>query len=129
MWLQIVIDISNRFCGPCKIVYPYVVELSEELTDVCFLRLVGDHSVDTKALLTKWRVCATPNFHFYHKGQKIFSFLGGNPQKLRTHLNRITKKCAPLPDHRPVVTHAKPDPVANFIQMPNHQTPPEPNFA
>lgn len=46
--LQMVIDISMRYCGPCKVVYPFVAELSNQLPDVRFYHLCGDQVRNAK---------------------------------------------------------------------------------
>jgi hypothetical protein len=52
-------------------------------------------------LSSKLKISATPNFQFYHRGEKVFSFLGANPQKLKTHFERITLKVALKPTLKP----------------------------
>lgn len=87
----VVVDISMRFCGPCKVVYPLVAELSNQLPDVEFYHLCGDLDEATRSLARSWRISATPNFHFYRNGTRVFSFMGAKPDQLLTHLNRLTK--------------------------------------
>lgn len=43
----VVLDISSSKCGPCKLVYPYFVELSEEFSNATFLKVNGDANKDT----------------------------------------------------------------------------------
>lgn len=85
-----VIDISMRYCGPCKVVYPFVAELSNQLPDVRFYHLCGDQDESKRALMRSWRISATPNFHFYRNGKRIFSFMGSKPDQLVGHLSRLT---------------------------------------
>jgi thiol-disulfide isomerase/thioredoxin len=87
----VVVDISMRFCGPCKAVYPLVAELSNQLPDVEFYHLCGDLDEATRSLARSWRITATPNFHFYRNGARVFSFMGAKPDLLLTHLSRLTK--------------------------------------
>jgi thiol-disulfide isomerase/thioredoxin len=46
--MQVVLDISTKTCGPCKIIFPKVVQLSIEYPDVMFLKINGDTSADTR---------------------------------------------------------------------------------
>ncbi len=46
-WCQVVLDISTKMCGPCRRIYPMVVQLSIEYPDVIFLKINGDRSIDT----------------------------------------------------------------------------------
>lgn len=43
----VVLDISSTMCGPCKLVYPYFVELAEEFSDATFLKVNGDTNSET----------------------------------------------------------------------------------
>jgi hypothetical protein len=40
--------------------------------------------------MRSWRISATPNFHFYRNGKRIFSFMGSKPDQLVGHLSRLT---------------------------------------
>jgi thiol-disulfide isomerase/thioredoxin len=46
-WCQVVLDISSKTCGPCRRIYPMVVQLSIEYPDVIFLKINGDRSINT----------------------------------------------------------------------------------
>mmetsp|Transcript_11378 Transcript_11378/g.15499 ORF Transcript_11378/g.15499 Transcript_11378/m.15499 type:complete len:219 (+) Transcript_11378:128-784(+) len=86
-----VIMISQRYCGPCKMIYPHYLDIASTLTDVQFHSFVADFDSHTKDLATKWKVCVFPVFHFYRNGEKIFSYLGSNHQTLMVHLTRMNK--------------------------------------
>ena len=45
---QVVLDISTKTCGPCKMIYPKVLKLSEEYPAAVFLKINGDHSDGTR---------------------------------------------------------------------------------
>mmetsp|Transcript_38194 Transcript_38194/g.73242 ORF Transcript_38194/g.73242 Transcript_38194/m.73242 type:complete len:380 (+) Transcript_38194:233-1372(+) len=85
-----VIEVSMRYCGPCKFIYPTFLELSRELPSVKFYHVLGDGSVATRNLLSKWRVAATPSFHFFRNGKKVFSLMGAKPTVLRHHVHRMS---------------------------------------
>jgi len=72
-----------------------------------------------QVLSSKLKISATPNFQFYHKGEKVFSFLGANPQKLKTHFERITLKVALKPTLKVDPEMGKLLPV-DFTQVANH---------
>lgn len=46
--VQVVLDISTKTCGPCKMIFPKVVQLSIEYPDVVFLKINGDTNADTR---------------------------------------------------------------------------------
>jgi thioredoxin 1 len=82
----VVLDISTKTCGPCKIIFPKVVQLSIEYPDVMFLKINGDTSADTRALMRKWGVRAVPNFRFFRNGELVHSHTGAKLDELKTHL-------------------------------------------
>lgn len=49
----VVVDISTKTCGPCKMIFPKIVEMSLEYPDAVFLKINGDTNNDT-------RVCSVP---------------------------------------------------------------------
>ena len=46
-------------------VYPHFAALSEELTDVTFCKIMGDHDADTRALMKEWGVRVVPLFFLF----------------------------------------------------------------
>lgn len=61
----VVIDYSMTWCGPCKLMYPKFVELSDQYSNVIFLKCIGDTSADTTALMKREGIRAVPSFHFW----------------------------------------------------------------
>ncbi|XP_024384749.1 uncharacterized protein [Physcomitrium patens] len=82
----VVVDISTKTCGPCKMIYPKVVEMSLDYPDVVFLKINGDTSNDTRALMRKWGVRAVPNFRFYKNKVLVHSHTGAKVEELKTRL-------------------------------------------
>ena len=72
----VVIDYSTTWCGPCKMVLPQFVELSERYPNVKFLKCIGDSSADASALMKREGVRSVPSFHFWKAGTKIDSING-----------------------------------------------------
>ena len=72
----VVIDYSTTWCGPCKMVLPQFVELSEKYPHVKFLKCIGDSSADASALMKREGVRSVPSFHFWKAGTKIDSING-----------------------------------------------------
>jgi thioredoxin 1 len=66
----VVVDYSTTWCGPCKVVYPKYVELSEKYTDVAFLKCFGDSSSEANLLMKREGIRAVPAFHFWKNGSK-----------------------------------------------------------
>ncbi|XP_057864757.2 thioredoxin H1 isoform X1 [Cryptomeria japonica] len=79
----VVVDVSTTTCGPCKLIYPKVVNMSIEYPDTLFYKINGDKSSSTRALMRKWGVRAVPNFRFYRKGELLHSHSGAKEDELR----------------------------------------------
>lgn len=82
----VVLDISTKTCGPCKMIYPHFVRMSKEMDDVVFLKIYGDHSNDTRALMKSWGVRAVPSFYFFRNSEKFDDMSGSNPPILEEKL-------------------------------------------
>lgn len=67
----VVVDYSTTWCGPCKMVYPKYVELSDRVTDVVFLKCIGDASAEASALMKREGVRSVPAFHFWKNGVRL----------------------------------------------------------
>ena len=80
---QVAVQISTKTCGPCKVVYPHFAKLSEELADVTFCKIMGDHDADTRALMKEWGVRVVPLFMTFRNGEKVEEWSGAKPDVLR----------------------------------------------
>ncbi|GJP79347.1 hypothetical protein CLOP_g9590 [Closterium sp. NIES-67] len=85
----VVLDISTRTCGPCKFIYPKVVELSLQHPTAVFLKINGDHDDGTKALMREWGVRAVPNFRFFRGGELVHSHTGAKIEDLKDNLAKF----------------------------------------
>ena len=83
---QVAVQISTKTCGPCKVVYPHFASLSEELPDVTFVKIMGDHDQDTRALMKEWGVRVVPLFFLFRDGEKIGEWSGAKPDVLRENV-------------------------------------------
>lgn len=81
----VVLDISTKTCGPCKMIYPKLVKMSKEYPDALFLKIMGDLNSGTRALMRKWGIRAVPNFRFFRNGELIHSHTGASEDDLRRH--------------------------------------------
>ncbi|CAI5464901.1 unnamed protein product [Closterium sp. Yama58-4] len=85
----VVLDISTRTCGPCKFIFPKVVELSLDHPNAVFLKINGDHDDGTKALMREWGVRAVPNFRFFRGGELVHSHTGAKIEDLKDNLTKF----------------------------------------
>jgi thioredoxin 1 len=68
------------WCGPCKIIGPIFDELSNEISDVVFVKVDVDENPETAA---KYSVSAMPTFVFIKGGEVVDRLMGANPDRLR----------------------------------------------
>ncbi|MCO5574105.1 hypothetical protein L7F22_027883 [Adiantum nelumboides] len=71
---------SKRRCGPCKIMYPKIVELSQKHADVVFLKL--DCNQENKALAKQLGVKVVPTFKLFRNRQVIAEVKGAKFDEL-----------------------------------------------
>lgn len=90
----VVLDIATKTCGPCKFIYPKVVQLSLERTDIVFLKIFGDFNQETRALMREWGVRAVPSFRFYKNGELIHSHSGAKEEDLRSNIQKHAPQAA-----------------------------------
>lgn len=85
----VIVDVSTKWCGPCKVIYPKLVAMSKEYSGAVFLKIFGDHDANTKALMKEWKVRAVPHFRFFRGGELIHSHNGAKEEELRKHITKF----------------------------------------
>ncbi|KAH8741996.1 hypothetical protein FG386_002371 [Cryptosporidium ryanae] len=71
----VVVDFFATWCGPCNMIAPKLEEFSEQLKDVCFIKVDVDSLpsiADTEA------VRAMPTFKLFLNGKEVKSVVGAN---------------------------------------------------
>lgn len=87
----VVIDYSTTWCGPCKMVLPKYVELSDKYPGVTFLKCIGDSSAEASALMKREGVRSVPTFHFWKNGQKLDTVNGARIEEVEAAVVANTK--------------------------------------
>ncbi|CAL9220074.1 unnamed protein product [Arabidopsis halleri] len=82
----VVANFSATWCGPCKIVAPYFIELSEKHPSLMFLLVDVDELSDFSS---SWDIKATPTFFFLKNGQQIGKLVGANKPELQKKVTSI----------------------------------------
>lgn len=70
------VDFYADWCGPCKMLAPFVEEASEEITDVKFLKVNVDTDED---LAREFGVMSIPTLLMFKDGQLVAKELGFKP--------------------------------------------------
>ncbi|XP_001602650.3 thioredoxin-2 isoform X1 [Nasonia vitripennis] len=76
----VVIDFFATWCGPCKMIAPKLDELSQELTDVVFLKVDVD---ELEGVAEEYDVNSMPTFVFIKNGSVLDKFSGANIEKVK----------------------------------------------
>uniref|UniRef100_A0A061SKI3 Thioredoxin f n=1 Tax=Tetraselmis sp. GSL018 TaxID=582737 RepID=A0A061SKI3_9CHLO len=80
----VVVNIGAKTCGPCKLIWPKYVEMSQEYEDATFLKITGDENKETVALMKDWGVKAVPEFRYFKSGELLHKHSGSDMTELRS---------------------------------------------
>lgn len=89
----VVVDFYASWCGPCKMIAPFIEQLSLRYPEVKFLKVNGDNCQD---LTMSLGIRAYPTFHFYVNGAKVDEMQGANQKALEDKILQH-KTAAPQP--------------------------------
>ncbi|XP_057804419.1 thioredoxin H9 isoform X2 [Salvia miltiorrhiza] len=88
----VVANFSATWCGPCRVIAPFYVELSEKHPSIMCLTVDVDELTEFS---TSWDIKATPTFFFLKDGQQIDKLVGANKPELEKKLIAILDSMAP----------------------------------
>ncbi len=84
----VVIDFATTWCGPCKVMLPKFVALSESHPKTIFLKVIGDSTPEASKLMKREGVRSVPSFHYWKKGVKVEMVNGANVDAVETALKK-----------------------------------------
>ncbi|CAA0830599.1 Thioredoxin H9 [Striga hermonthica] len=82
----VVANFSATWCGPCRMIAPFYVELSEKHPSLMFLTVDVDELTEFS---TSWDIKATPTFFFLKNGQQLDKLVGANKPELQKKMIAI----------------------------------------
>ncbi|KAI3473051.1 hypothetical protein Pfo_030020 [Paulownia fortunei] len=88
----VVANFSAAWCGPCRMIAPFYVELSEKHPSIMFLTIDVDELTEFS---TSWDIKATPTFFFLKHGQQLDKLVGANKPELQKKMIAILDSEAP----------------------------------
>lgn len=75
----VVVDFYATWCGPCKMIAPFIEQLQSKYPEVKFIK-VAEHNCQD--LIMTLGVRAFPTFHFYVNGNKVDELQGADARSL-----------------------------------------------
>ncbi|KAL3839934.1 hypothetical protein ACJIZ3_024525 [Penstemon smallii] len=88
----VIANFSATWCGPCRMIAPYFVELSEKHPSIMFLTIDVD---ELSEFSTSWDIKATPTFFFLKDGQQFDKIVGANKPELQKKMTALVDSEAP----------------------------------
>jgi thiol-disulfide isomerase/thioredoxin len=87
----VVIDFYTSWCGPCKMISPFIVELSKKYTEVGFNKFNCDNmdDRDVAEIVDRCEIRAFPTFLFFKGGECKFIIKGANKQLLESKVQEF----------------------------------------
>lgn len=82
------VDFYATWCGPCKMISPYVEKFSEMHKTVDFYKIDVDEVPD---IATYFGISAMPTFLVFKHGEVVDKIVGANPQGINNALINATK--------------------------------------
>ncbi len=71
-----IVDFFADWCGPCKMLAPFIEELSAQYTDIGFSKVNVDNA---QSLAAKFQISSIPTLIFFKNGKEIKRVVGFKP--------------------------------------------------
>lgn len=82
----VVIDFFAKWCGPCKMISPYIEKLEKEYQYITFVRVDVD---EVSALSKHYKIEAMPTFVYFKNKKEISRVQGANPKEIKNQCENL----------------------------------------
>lgn len=89
--VQVVVDFTATWCGPCRVISPVFVELSKKFPEIFFLKVDVDELRD---VAQEWDVEAMPTFIFIRDGRAVDKVVGAKKDDLERKVAALAAAAA-----------------------------------
>ncbi|KAM9426357.1 thioredoxin-like [Pholidichthys leucotaenia] len=76
----VVVDFTATWCPPCQRIAPKFEKLSQENTDVIFIKVDVNEGVEVSQ---HFKIRSVPTFYFYKNGNLVHEFKGADEKQLQ----------------------------------------------
>lgn len=83
----IVVDFFATWCGPCKMIAPKFVKMSEKYTDVSFYKIDCDN-MNMRNVCNAYEIKSMPTFCFFRDQKMVGKLSGANPDAIEKLINQ-----------------------------------------
>eukprot|EP01080_Neovahlkampfia_damariscottae_P009681 gene9681-1887_t len=89
----IVVDFFTTWCGPCKMITPWLEEFKKQYPNVLFLKVDAEKLQETAQ---KYNVASYPSLVYILNQKEIFRVVGANKERIETVIKAVDPKDAKL---------------------------------
>jgi len=93
---HIFVDFYAEWCGPCKIVMPEIIKMSEKYTNVKFVKICIDGNEELEQLADIYNISKVPTFMVFKTEQEdnepVYQQIGPDVNKLTFCLDSLDTK-------------------------------------
>jgi thioredoxin 1 len=82
---NVVVDFYADWCGPCKSLAPKFVNLSNECSNVTFVKVNVDSH---KEVSQQFNVRSLPSILFFKDGKRVDTVTGNSPNEIKTKIKK-----------------------------------------
>ncbi|PJF34147.1 MAG: thioredoxin, partial [Phototrophicales bacterium] len=86
----VLVDFWAAWCGPCKVIAPYVEEISEKYKGQ--IKVVKVNTDAAPVTVRRYEIRSMPTFVMFEGGQPVARFSGASPAGINNLIKQIAKK-------------------------------------
>jgi thioredoxin 1 len=84
----VIIDFKASWCGPCKMIHPFIMELQEQYPNIRFFEVDVDDS-NHEETVSIFNITAMPTFVYMKNGTILSTVCGANKDEIVRNLTKF----------------------------------------